>query len=210
MKNQPSSTSNIPSEKMNNMFRSSLRFIFLCTHLFSLPFINQNEDVVGIKIDVSSYVVSEAVKSIRSEFEVYLTSQSISTFYFEFPTSLPFEVYSEPPQFSVSPDNWNYSFNVSILAVDDFYNDGNLSLYILPSILYSSDTDYMDLELDWISLTKLDDPFNEVDLASVGVSINHSFEMSVATSDYKKYTSQAGGEVELVMTLSSKPTGYVI
>ena len=68
----------------------------------------------------------------------------------------------------------------------------------------------MDLELDWISLTKHDDPCDEVDLASVGVSISHSFEMSVATSDYKKYTSQAGGEVELVMTLSSKPTGYVV
>ena len=84
--------------------------------------------MVGIKIDVSSYLVSETVKGIRSEFEFYLTSQSISTIYFEFPTSLPFEVCSEPPQFSVSPDNWNYRFNVSILAVDDFYNDGNLSL----------------------------------------------------------------------------------
>jgi len=119
-------------------------------------------------------------------------------------------MYSEPRQLSVSPDNWNYSFNVSILAVDDFYNGVNLSLYILPSIIYSSDTDYMDLELDWISLTKLDDPFDEVDLASVGVSINQSFEMSVATSVYQKYTSQVGGVVELVMTRSSKPTGYVV
>jgi len=41
----------------------------------------------------------------------------------------------------------------------------------------------MDLELDWISLTKLDNPFDEIDLASVGVSIKHSFEMSVVTID---------------------------
>ena len=132
------------------------------------------------------------MKGISSELEFYLNSQPISTDYFVFPTSLPFEVYSEPPQLSVSADNWNYSFNVSILAVDDFYNDGNLSLYILPSLLYS-DTDYMVLELAWISLTKLDDPFYEVGLASLRVSTNHSYEMNVATSDYKKYISQAGG-----------------
>ena len=107
---------------------------------FYLPFINQNEDVVGVEIDVSSYVVSEAVKGISSELEFYLTSQPTSTVYFDFPTSLPFEVYSEPPQLSVSPDNWKYNFNVSILTVDDFHR---FSLYIIPVILYSSDTDYM-------------------------------------------------------------------
>jgi len=113
--------------------------------------------VIDREIDVLSYVVSEAVKRISSVNEFYLTSQPTSTVYFDFPTSPPFEMYSEHPQLSVCSDNWNYSLNVSILTVDDFYNYGNLSLYILPPILYSSDTDYMDLELDWMSLSKLDD-----------------------------------------------------
>ena len=131
-------------------------------------------------------MVSETVKGISSVTEFYLTSRPTSTVYFCFSSSPPFEVYSEHPQLSVSPDNWNYSINVSILTVDDFYNHEKLSLYILPSILYSSDIDYMDLELDWISLSKLDDPFDEMDSANVGVSTNYSFGMSVAISDYKK------------------------
>jgi len=34
---------------------------------FYLPFIDLNDDVIGVGIDVSSYVVSEAVKGISSE-----------------------------------------------------------------------------------------------------------------------------------------------
>lgn len=92
-----------------------------------------------------------------------------------------------------------FANTVRVSSIDDFLDDGNQPFQLTASVLFTEDPQYSTLDGVVFNFVSEDDPNDAMSLSAVDLTVFYS-------DDSNRFTTEAGGELTLFVSLASKPT----
>lgn len=166
---------------------------------FAMVLHNADDDEALVEVFADRDRCSEAVEHEDITLTYRVNSKPKSTVLLDFTSSFPTEAMATPARVSVTAANWMYNNTVTVSSIDDFVDDGNQLFKLSVSVLVSEDVEYSaldDIEFEFVSE---DDPSDSESLSTSGLYV-------YLAEDSNAFTTEAGGETTVYLTLTSLPT----
>ena len=151
---------------------------------------NDDSDQAGITVSALSNNTAES--GTNASFTIRLNSEPTSNVTIALSSDDTSEGTVSPASLIFTPSNWNTIQTVTITAVDDYLDDGDISYNIITSNASSSDSKYNGMPVPDVSVINIDNDNAGVNISSVTGTI-----------------SESGGHGTFTITLTSEPTDDV-
>ena len=172
---------------------------------FVFEMVNLDDDVANVQTTFFTTNCSEPYYGDTAEGEMVLTSEPMYPVVIGLSSSNPEEAQADKDVIFFDKNNWYIPQAIAINSIDDLIDDGDITLFVICSVLASYDVFYVSLGIFANqTIISRDDPDEGLVLGLAKPNISIS-DLSLA-----KETSESGGVVTLAVNLPTEPLDTVI